>query len=102
MDTFTRPRAFLPSDLSSGESLIRAITATALATARGAHRGSPIDIAKGTWPRDTACLEIIQKAASAPATTFTSGWASQLGGTAVAEFVLGLRPISAAARLFAA
>jgi hypothetical protein len=41
----------------------------------------------------------VLKAATSPATTTTSGWASQLAGTAVADFLLNLGPASAGSQL---
>src|SRR3954465_14926491 len=100
---FAHPRAFLPSDLDSSRALCHAITATALATARGIHRGSPGDIAKQAWPHDRVCAALIeQRGAATVATTSGSGWTSQLSGNAVVGFVLGLQGVSAASRLFAA
>jgi hypothetical protein len=42
----------------------------------------------------------VAKSAVNPATTTTSGWASQLAGSAVADFLGSLAPISAAATAF--
>ncbi len=50
------------------------------------------------WPGDDAA-GLILKAASNPATTTTSGWASSLAPTAVADFLLGLGGSSAGSTL---
>jgi hypothetical protein len=63
--------------------------------------GSPERIAKARWPEDEVTLALLTRAAASPATTTTSGWASQLATTAVADFVASLAPQSAAAALFA-
>jgi hypothetical protein len=88
------PRPFLPSDLDPSRALTRAITARALREIRGPAHGSADAILTEAWPRDMHA-----KAASAPITT--SG-ATALAATAIAGFVSGLTPQSAAAKLMAA
>src|SRR4051812_78106 len=93
-------RPFLPADIAVDRALVRAATAFVLSAARGTHNGSPASIAQRTWPRDRACLDVLQRAAVTPATATTSGWASPLGATAVVGFITGLAP-SAAGQLLA-
>jgi hypothetical protein len=55
-------------------------------------------VAAERWPDDQVTLAIT-KAATSPASLTTSGWASQLATTAVADFVGSLGPASAGATL---
>jgi hypothetical protein len=55
------------------------------------------------WPHDALARQLVTRAATAPATTTTSGWADVLGPTNVAtDFVMGLQRLSGAAQLIAA
>jgi Phage capsid family len=56
--------------------------------------------ARTLWPDDGA-TGLLVKSATNPATLTTSGWASQLAATAVADFIQGLGPASAGAALLA-
>jgi hypothetical protein len=58
------------------------------------------DVVQRLWGADPAMAERIIKAASAPATTTTTGWAAPLVTSAVGTFLRSLRPRSAAAQLF--
>jgi hypothetical protein len=87
-------RPIYPPDAPASRSLTRAITAHALREMRGTENGSAEQIVAEVWPRD-----MVAKAASNPITT---GGASALQAQAVAAFVSGLQPQSAAARLMAA
>jgi hypothetical protein len=73
--------------------LVRAATATLLGHAR---RQMPLDIVRQHWADDEA-TPLVLKAATAPATLTTSGWASQLAATAVADLISTLAPQSAGA-----
>src|SRR5262245_8663712 len=85
----TRPdRA--PVAFDNAGSLARAAFAEYAKAARA------FDVARDTLDPVSA---IITKADVAPASTGTSGWASQLAESAAADFVSALEPISAAARL---
>ena len=54
------------------------------------------------WPGDRHALAILTRAATAPATTTTAGWAAELAVTTTANAFLGSLSPSAASRLFAA
>jgi hypothetical protein len=56
--------------------------------------GSAEDVVRRMWPKDEQTLAII-KAATSPADTTTSGWASQLATTAIADLVMTLGPTAA-------
>lgn len=94
-----RPLPFTPADVPRDRTLARAVTAHAVCCARGYDY--PGDIARELWPKDAVTHALIQRAASAPASATQSGWASQLGATAVASFI-GTLTDSAAAALIAA
>lgn len=79
---------------SASQAFVRAAAVTLLS--KGRHIG---DVMKRHWPNDTA-TEIVLKAASAPANSSTSGWAQELVGMGVADFIGTLGPASAAAMLF--
>jgi hypothetical protein len=64
-------------------------------TQRGAVR-----ISEELWQHDETTHLV--RAATAPADSVTSGWASQLGPNLVGSFVASLQPMSATARLIAA
>jgi Phage capsid family len=72
--------------------LVRYVAAHLLSTA---GRRSMAEIVRQRWPRD----ELLLKAATAPATLTTSGWADTLSQTAVADFINGMSGASAAATL---
>ena len=81
----SRPIARLrPSD-----HLIRAVAANMLQTIEGSG-GAQVDALIGRhWPKDEV-TPLVLRAATNPATMTTSGWASQLAGTSVADFLLGM------------
>jgi len=81
-------------------SLVRAC----LAMARSVHdrdRLGAAETARRAWSDDRATLEIVQRAVSSAATSTTSGWASQLAATAVADLISTLGPASAGSQLIA-
>jgi hypothetical protein len=85
---------------SPSDHFIRAVSATLLSEV---HRGSAAGVAPETfaaerWPNDDMTLRIV-KAATGPATTTTSGWASQLAANSVADFVLNMGPASVGSAL---
>src|SRR5262249_11960741 len=59
---------------------------------------APIDAAKAMFGDDGA-TELVLKAASAPATTTTSGWAQSLAGIAVYDLVQSITSLSAGAEV---
>ena len=99
----TSERPFLPRDLDPVRPFVRAVAASVIAAASGPGN-NPADVATRAWgkhPGNQVTLALIQRAASSPATSFTSGWAAELAATSVGAFVGSLQE-SAAARLIAA
>jgi hypothetical protein len=72
--------------------------AHAYSHAHGAGRPD-VDVIEQLYPGDEP-TQILLRAATAPATLTTSGWASDLATTALSDAIVGLAPISAAAALF--
>ena len=87
-----------PSRPRPADHLTRAVVAFALSDLHGDRSRSPESHAKSLWPND-ATTQLICRSAVAPADTVTSGWASQLAGTVVADFLATLAPASAGAAL---
>jgi hypothetical protein len=86
----------IPADLRPTpiDHITRAITALAMA--------GPVDAERAViklWPRDEH-TQLIVRAATSPASTSGSGWASQLTAQAVGAFLNSVAVKSAAARLF--
>src|SRR6266436_4654434 len=79
----------------------RAAYAAARFAANPAEYHSPSDLAKSLWPEDGA-TRIITRAGTSPATTTTTGWASDVALPATGPFLESLGPLSAAAQLIAA
>jgi hypothetical protein len=107
MQQTTPSRPFpLPSDPRPDPSraLARSVVRAGLAAllAEISHGASPA-IAEKSWPGDGNAVRILTKAATAPATTTTAGWAAELSVPgATAAFFQNLQVESAAAHLFAA
>jgi len=59
---------------------------------------TPFDVAKEMFPGDQPTTQIL-RAATSPATTTGTGWASDLASVAMIDFLVGLAPLSAGARL---
>jgi hypothetical protein len=92
----------LPRDLAEPRQASHVLARAVLAMARtvyDADRTAAVDIARQLWKGDAATLEIVQRAATSPATITTSGWASQLAATAVADVISNLGPASAGSEL---
>ncbi len=92
----------LPSDIQRtkirpGDSFVRAATAIFLNAADQNHSG-PAEFLKRLWP-DDAVAPIILRSATTPASMTTSGWASPLAATSVADFLGSLGPIAAGSTL---
>src|SRR5262249_22917377 len=64
-----------------------------------AHESTPEKIAQSRFPDDSV-TPFLLKAATVPATTTTSTWATELALNAVGDFIASLAPLSAAAGLF--
>lgn len=94
----------LPQDIA-GEvvrSTVRACTAAVLNPIRYPNAGRGEKILVETWPSDHRAMAILTRAATAPATTTTTGWAAELAVTTTVGAFLSSLPQSAASRLFAA
>ena len=91
-----RPLPFTPSDIPADKLVIRAVAAHAVAAARGPSV-SPGEISRQFWPRDAATHALIERAATAPATTVTAGWAAELAARATGAFIGSLLDSAAAA-----
>jgi hypothetical protein len=89
-------RPLVPEDLRRGGRPGDAIFRAAVAhfVSRQSRDCGPEQIAERLWSDD-----VVTKAATAPATTTTSGWATPLVAAAVADAVVGLAPLSGAAEL---
>jgi hypothetical protein len=61
-------------------------------------KAAPADIAETCWPQDRVVTTLL-RAASTPAMTSTSGWASQLAHIVVADIVSALGAVAAAGEL---
>jgi hypothetical protein len=87
-------KAFLPEDLDRGrprDALFRAATASFIGKVLKRH---PLDVIG-----DDRSVDLLLRAASNPASLTGSGWAANLAGSSVADVVVGLSPLSAAADL---
>lgn len=56
-------------------------------------------VARAVWPEDKATLELLTRAASAPATTPDAAWAGPLAALRVQELLLNLGPVSVGSQL---
>jgi hypothetical protein len=90
------PRPIVPSDISADRIFVRAVAAHCVAAARGPS-ASPSEISRQFWPRDAATHALIERAATAPATTVTAGWAAELAARATGAFIGSLLDSAAAA-----
>jgi hypothetical protein len=94
-------RPFLPEDRDryrrSAEPLVRAVLAHARAEF---EPGGVTHVARHLFPDDRATLELIERAATVPADTVTSGWASQLAAQSVSDLFTTLGGASASGQIF--
>jgi hypothetical protein len=79
---------------SHGNLCTRALTARTLASA---YRKPVVEVIAELWPNDKALLHLLTRATSAPATTFTTGWAAELVNRITADVVSALGAASGAA-----
>jgi hypothetical protein len=88
----------VPSDINNpGRAVFRACWATLQAMVKG---GAATDFVKRTWPSDPITPAFMeQRAAMTAGTTTTAGWLSEICGTALADYIGSLAPLSAAAEL---
>ena len=92
-------RPLVPEDITDRPAHALAIAACAhLLAFRG--KTDTTAILKERWPHERA-VEVLLRAESNPATTFTPGWASNIARNAVADFISILSPQSAGAQLLA-
>src|SRR4051812_44085290 len=103
MNAIARPEPrFLPSDPRPDSSralalsVTRACTAAVLNQILSPNEGRGERILKETWPSDHRALAIVTRAATAPATTTTAGWAAELSVTGPSAAFLVNLPVSAA------
>lgn len=93
------PRPFLPTEverLRPSDHLIRAARVSMLTDAMQ----DPAGVLTKLYPEDRATMAVMVKAAVAPATTTTVGWAAELAQHVVADFVASLAAYGAAGQLF--
>lgn len=97
--TYRRP--LVPEDrLRNGRAsdhIVRALLAHALAKI---EHTDAVKIARRLWPDQAEATELVMKAATAPADTVTSGWASQLAQTSISDLIMTLGPTNCAGELF--
>lgn len=74
----------------------RAMTVRTLASVR---RESLVNVITALYPNDNSLLQLVTRAASAPATTFTTGWAAELVAKFVSDAVATLGAASGAAEV---
>lgn len=72
--------------------LIRALAIRVIAKVTGDSTSNVMAERYGDMPKVREVLQFIQRAASAPATTTTTGWAAELVQTAVLDFLDALQP----------
>ena len=99
-----RPVPPLPADVGAElfRSVTRAATAALLNQIHSPHAGRGERVLAECWPADRNALAILTRAATAPATTTTAGWAAELSVATTASAFLSSLPASDASRLFAA
>jgi hypothetical protein len=90
-------RRDVQSLLPIGNSFTRLITAQAVAAV---VRTPPYVIAAEMWPSDRVLIDMLTRAASAPAMTTVAGWAAELVRRIVDDALKALGPVSAAAKIF--
>jgi len=82
----------------AGDHVFRALTCQLLShISKETHYVNPTEMMVRHYGEDRATkevMDVITRAASAPATTTTSGWASQLVATAIVDFIDQLQPLS--------
>jgi hypothetical protein len=86
------------SDLPVSNTFTRTLTARVMASVL---RRSVSSIAADMWPRDRVLAEMLERAVSNPATTFTPGWAAELAQRKIIDTLDAMYQYSFAADLFA-
>jgi hypothetical protein len=94
------PRSFFPSEQrESVVSLTRAVIGEARALFEPSRAGAATRIVRTCWPDDHRALWYVERAASAPATTTTTGWAAELAQTRIEDLLATFGPASCGAAL---
>ena len=100
-----RNKPFLPTDIArppAGQSVSRAALAILLNSLRGgSEQKGPEQFARERWPNDMQTHSVV-RAATSPASTSGTNWATEIAPTAVADFLGSIEPESAGAKLVAA
>jgi hypothetical protein len=100
MDNSTRLKPLLASrKVVPAEYTFRAAFATGYAHLQRQRPPSPADVRDLFGDDDNVTPLLLQRATTLPATTSTSGWASELAAGSLADVIVGLGPVSAAASL---
>jgi hypothetical protein len=99
MDTSRTARPIVPEDLRSIPAIRRAAYA-AVQAAAGSRWRDPVAAAGALWPSDRVTVALLRGTVGG-ARTDTAHWAQELINSAVADFLAGLAPASAAAELMA-
>ncbi len=86
------------SDLPPVNTFTRTLAARVIASV---YATTANEIVSKLWPHDRITAEMMERATSAPATTFTPGWAQELAQRKIIDTLEALYQESAAAQLFA-
>lgn len=86
------------SDLPPVNTFRRTLAARIIASVYGT---TPSEVMAKLWPQDRITAEMIERAATTAATTFTPGWAAELAQRKIVDTLDALYQESAAAKLFA-
>jgi hypothetical protein len=95
---------FRPDPSAVGDAVVSSMTRAVLASARGCFQPedrttAAVRICRATWPTDRLALQLIQRAASTPATTTTAGWAQELAQVRIEDLLATFGPASCGAAL---
>jgi hypothetical protein len=91
-------RPLVPSDMNPRRALVRACWAAMLANTQSKN---PVDSLRRVYPDDLVAMAILQRATVTGASTAVPGWAQELAGRGLSEWLPSLAPASAAAALIA-
>lgn len=86
------------SDLPPVNTFTRSLAARIIAKV---NRTTPSTVMAKLWPQDRVTAEMIERATSNAATTFTPGWAAELAQRKIVDMLAALYQESAAAKLLA-
>lgn len=85
------------SEIAPVNTFRRSLAAHIIASVNGT---TPDNVMAKLWPHDRVTAEMIERATTAPATTFTPGWAQELAQRKIVDTLAALYQESAAAQLF--